>query len=108
MESILYVQRRGVGLYMDGDELRAYPASRLDPNLRSFIRDHRDEIVTALNGEPDLDVTVGNILALSPEEIEQYQQELEASPDDRPYIDHDREALKRSQDILQRRMMGAA
>jgi hypothetical protein len=108
MESIFYVQRRGVGLYLDGNTLRAYPASRLDPTLRSFIREHRDEIVAALNGEPDIDVTVGNILALSPDEIEEYEQELESASDDRPYIDHDREALKRSQDILQKRMMGAA
>src|SRR5688572_14323332 len=103
MDSISYIHRRGVGVYMDGDTLRAYPAIQLDPNLRSFIRDHRDQIVAVLHGEPVIEITVANILALSPEELEEYECELTAAPDDRPHIDHDREAWRRAQAVLLQR-----
>ena len=108
MDSILYVQRRGVGLYLDEATLRAYPARRLDPALRTFIRDHRDEIIAGLLNGPVLDVTVGNVLALSSEEIEEYERELKAASDDRPHIDHDREAWRRAQPILAKRKEVAA
>lgn len=102
MDRIAYIHRCGVGVYLDGETLRAYPASRLDTDLRSFIRDHREEFVDALQ-VPKIEITVGNILALSPEELEQYRREIEAAADDRPHIDHDREAWRRAQSIIRQR-----
>lgn len=108
MDAIRYVQRRGVGMHVDAEgRLRAYPAHRVDVSLNTFIRDHRDQIIAALV-TPDIDTTIGNFLALSPEEREQYRQELAAASDDRPYIEHDREAYRRAVTIIRQRLKGVA
>jgi hypothetical protein len=94
MDALTYVQHHGVGLYIsEGDRLKVYPSSRLDANLRLFIRDHRAAIIERLK-TPDLRVTVGNILALAPHEVEELRAEIEAAPDDDPWIEFDREALQ--------------
>src|SRR4051794_30850913 len=106
MHAMTYVQRRGVGLYVDGDRLRAYPTTRIDIALRSFIRGHREEIIRALQ-EPDITTTVGNILALSAEEVDELRGEIADAPDDSTWIEHDREALRLAEDQLARRRAAA-
>jgi hypothetical protein len=93
MDAIRYVQSRGLRLYVDGGRLKVYPRQRLTPELRSFIKDHRENLIQRL-ATPDVDLTVGNILALTPDELEQYRQELAAAPADDPWIGHDRQALR--------------
>lgn len=93
MDSMTYVQRRGVGLYVDGGQLKAYPRQRLTPELRSFIKDHRDELIDRLK-TPDIDVTVGNILALTAREVEELRAETVASSGEDPWLAFDRDALR--------------
>jgi len=111
MDPVLYVQRRGVGMYRDYAEdgsliLRAYPVQRLTIEIKSFIRDHKGELLKLLE-TPDLDYTVGNILALQPHEVEELRAEVaEKSPND-PWYHHDQEALRRAEPVLARRQQQA-
>lgn len=86
---------RGIDVRLEGARLIARPRhGALPDDMRSFIRHFRDRIVAFLQERERLAETVANIIALSPEEREEYRWELAAADDDRPDIDHDREAWR--------------
>lgn len=49
--------------------------------------------------EQQLDETVCNLLALTPEQREQYRRELELATPDDPWLEHDVEALRRAEEL---------
>lgn len=102
MEPLRYIQIYGVGLYAWNGALKAYPADRITPELRSFIREHRDDLIAALE-VPDIETTLGNILTLHPHEVEELRAEIAATPFDDPNLDHDRAALAKADPILAKR-----
>lgn len=51
-----------------------------------------------------LQETVNNLLALAPAELEEYRDELVCAPADDPNLAHDREALRRAEAIIRRRI----
>lgn len=82
--------------------LKAYPSRLITPELRSFIRDHRDEMIAAL-AIPNLETTVGNILALPPHEVEALRAEIEATSEDDPNIQFDRVAFEKALPLIEKR-----
>lgn len=44
----------GLSAKLDGDALRVGPRERLTPELRAYIRQHRDELVQAVRPDPAL------------------------------------------------------
>lgn len=99
MRQVLRILRfHGVSVrVVDGQLVARFPESTPFPDdMRSFIRHFRDRLVAYLLEEERLAETVTNILALTPEEQEQYRRELAAAPFDQEHIQHDREAWRRA------------
>lgn len=112
MDAVLYVQNHGLGIcreYTDDGTVRlnVYPADRLTPRLRSFIRDHRDDLLELLS-VPNIDHMVGNLLALPQEGRDGFRAEVEArGPEDELY-DMDMDALQRAETVLAMRQERAS
>lgn len=82
---------------VDGQLVARFPEySPFPDDMRAFTRHFRDRLVAYLLEEERLAETVTNILALTPEEQEQYRRELTAAPFDQEHIQHDREAWRRA------------
>lgn len=112
MDPVLYVQHHRVGMYRDYAEdgspiLRAYPSHRLTVPIKIFIRDHKDEILRCLD-TPDLDYTVGNILALERQEFEDLCIEIEANSPNEQHYEHDTEALRRAEIIIAKQQVSTS
>ncbi|HWV23966.1 MAG TPA: hypothetical protein VNZ58_07235 [Thermomicrobiales bacterium] len=112
LDAVTYVQTFRVGLHLHTEDdgtvsLRAYPTHRLTTRLRSFIRDHKAEIMELLQ-TPTLERTVGNMLAFDPDELDELRAEIAAEDPADPWHAHNVDALQRAEAIIAQRHASAA
>jgi hypothetical protein len=84
---------RGISVRLVNGKLVGRANSGVLPDdMARFIRHFKDLIVAELNERQRLEETAANIVALTPEELVLYLQELAAPPPNDPNLAHDRRA----------------